>query len=92
MPQAPGTQSKPVRLVIADVDGTLVTHEKILTQRAIQAVLKMREAGIHTVESPAAIGQTVLGVLGKSGAKSKPAKASKRTSAAKAKKQARKRK
>src|ERR1700732_2205898 len=52
----------------------------------------MREAGIHTVESPAAIGQTVLGVLGKSGAKSKPAMPSKGTSAAKAKKQAKKRK
>jgi len=47
MPQTPGTQSKPVRLVIADVDGTLVTHDKILTQRAIQAVFKMREAGIQ---------------------------------------------
>src|SRR3984893_8152428 len=47
MPPVPGTQSKPVRLVIADVDGTLVTHEKILTQHAIQAVFKMREAGIQ---------------------------------------------
>lgn len=47
MPQTPGTQSKTVRLVIADVDGTLVTHDKILTQRAIQAVFKTREAGIQ---------------------------------------------
>jgi Cof subfamily protein (haloacid dehalogenase superfamily) len=47
MPQTPGMQSKTVRLVIADVDGTLVTHEKILTQRAIQSVFKMREAGIQ---------------------------------------------
>jgi Cof subfamily protein (haloacid dehalogenase superfamily) len=47
MPQTPGTQSKTVRLVIADVDGTLVTHDKILTQRAIQAVFKLREAGIQ---------------------------------------------
>jgi Cof subfamily protein (haloacid dehalogenase superfamily) len=47
MPQTPGTQSKPVRLVIADVDGTLVTHDKILTQRAIQAVFKIREAGVQ---------------------------------------------
>ena len=37
---------KPVRLVIADVDGTLVTQEKILTQRAIQAVMALRAAGI----------------------------------------------
>lgn len=47
MPQNPGTDKKPIRLVIADVDGTLVTHDKILTQRAIQSVFKMREAGIQ---------------------------------------------
>jgi len=35
---------KPVRLVIADVDGTLVTQEKILTQRAVQAVMALRGA------------------------------------------------
>jgi succinyl-CoA synthetase alpha subunit len=52
----------------------------------------MRDAGIHTVESPAAIGQTLLGVLGKSAAKSKPAKPSKKPSRAKTKKQAKKRK
>jgi Cof subfamily protein (haloacid dehalogenase superfamily) len=40
-------QSKPVRLVIADVDGTLVTHEKILTPRAIDAVFQLRKAGIQ---------------------------------------------
>jgi Cof subfamily protein (haloacid dehalogenase superfamily) len=37
---------KPVRLVIADVDGTLVTQEKILTQRAIESVMALRGAGI----------------------------------------------
>ena len=37
---------KPIRLVIADVDGTLVTQEKMLTQRAIQAVMALRAAGI----------------------------------------------
>jgi hypothetical protein len=37
---------KPIRLVIADVDGTLVTQEKILTQRAIQSVMALRAAGI----------------------------------------------
>lgn len=36
----------PIRLVIADVDGTLVTHEKVLTQRAIDAVAKLRAANI----------------------------------------------
>jgi Cof subfamily protein (haloacid dehalogenase superfamily) len=38
---------KPVRLVIADVDGTLVTHEKILTPRAVEAVAQLRRAGIQ---------------------------------------------
>lgn len=35
-----------IRLVLADVDGTLVTHEKVLTQRAIDAVAKLRAANI----------------------------------------------
>jgi Cof subfamily protein (haloacid dehalogenase superfamily) len=35
-----------VRLVIADVDGTLVTKDKVLTARAIAAVKRLRDAGI----------------------------------------------
>ena len=35
-----------IRMVIADVDGTLVTQEKVLTKRAAEAVLRLREAGI----------------------------------------------
>ena len=35
-----------VRLVIADVDGTLVTQDKVLTARAIDAVKRLRETGI----------------------------------------------
>src|SRR5215469_15674900 len=35
-----------IRLLLADVDGTLVTQDKILTDRAIAAVAKLREAGI----------------------------------------------
>ena len=35
-----------VRLVIADVDGTLVTQDKVLTSRAAKAVRNLREAGI----------------------------------------------
>lgn len=35
-----------IRLVIADVDGTLVTQEKMLTPRAIEAVKRLKEAGI----------------------------------------------
>jgi Cof subfamily protein (haloacid dehalogenase superfamily) len=36
-----------IRLLVADVDGTLVTHDKVLTQRARTAVAKMRSAGIQ---------------------------------------------
>lgn len=36
-----------IRLVIADVDGTLVTQEKILTPKSIEAVKRMRAAGIR---------------------------------------------
>jgi Cof subfamily protein (haloacid dehalogenase superfamily) len=46
-PPNPRPQSKPVRLVIADVDGTLVTHDKVLTPRAIEAVFQLRKAGIQ---------------------------------------------
>jgi Cof subfamily protein (haloacid dehalogenase superfamily) len=35
-----------IRLVIADVDGTLVTQDKVLTPRSIEAVKQLREAGI----------------------------------------------
>lgn len=35
-----------IRLVIADVDGTLVTQEKVLTRDAIAAAQELREAGI----------------------------------------------
>src|SRR5260370_2349612 len=39
--------AKPIRMVIADVDGTLVTQEKALTKRAAEAVLRLHEAGIQ---------------------------------------------
>ena len=42
-----GRVAQPIRMVIADVDGTLVTHEKVLTKRAAQAVLSLHEAGIQ---------------------------------------------
>jgi Cof subfamily protein (haloacid dehalogenase superfamily) len=35
-----------IRLVIADVDGTLVTRDKLLTPRSIEAVKRLREGGI----------------------------------------------
>ena len=45
----PDSSPSPVRprLLLADVDGTLVTKEKLLTERAKAAVKKMREAGIE---------------------------------------------
>jgi Cof subfamily protein (haloacid dehalogenase superfamily) len=36
----------PIALLIADVDGTLVTRDKVLTKRAAQAVRNIHEAGI----------------------------------------------
>lgn len=35
-----------IRLVLADVDGTLVTPEKALTPRAVEAVKRLKQAGI----------------------------------------------
>lgn len=40
------TAAKDVRLLLADVDGTLVTHDKVLTKAAQEAVLDLRRAGI----------------------------------------------
>jgi Cof subfamily protein (haloacid dehalogenase superfamily) len=37
----------PISLVIADVDGTLVSKEKILTQRAIDSIHKMEALGVR---------------------------------------------
>jgi Cof subfamily protein (haloacid dehalogenase superfamily) len=42
---APGDRPR-IRLLIADVDGTLVTQDKVLTPRAIQAVHNLHDAGI----------------------------------------------
>ena len=36
-----------VRLLLADVDGTLVTNDKVLTDRAAAAVHKLHDAGIQ---------------------------------------------
>ncbi|MBV1833881.1 Cof-type HAD-IIB family hydrolase [Novacetimonas pomaceti] len=43
---ATATPAEKIRLVLADVDGTLVTKDKILTPRAIRAVERLRERGI----------------------------------------------
>jgi Cof subfamily protein (haloacid dehalogenase superfamily) len=42
-----GKAAHRIKMVIADVDGTLVTQEKILTKRAAEAVQRLREAGIQ---------------------------------------------
>lgn len=38
--------SPTVKLLLADVDGTLVTQDKVLTSRAIEAVHKLHDAGV----------------------------------------------
>ena len=50
--------TRPVRLVVSDVDGTLVTSEKALTPASVAAAARLREAGValalhllHGVES-----------------------------------------
>ena len=35
-----------IRLFLADVDGTLVTPDKVLTERAVKAVRRLGQAGI----------------------------------------------
>ncbi|NEQ26907.1 MAG: HAD hydrolase family protein, partial [Microcoleus sp. SIO2G3] len=40
------SQQPKVSLLLADVDGTLVTREKVLTDRTRDAVRKLNEAGI----------------------------------------------
>ncbi len=49
MPNEPSNSTAlqpPIRLLLADVDGTLVTQQKVLTDRAREAVAKLDAAGI----------------------------------------------
>ena len=41
-----GPARLPIRLFLADVDGTLVTQDKVLTDDAVAAVRSLREAGV----------------------------------------------
>jgi Cof subfamily protein (haloacid dehalogenase superfamily) len=41
-----GNSAGPIRLLLADVDGTLVTQDKVLTEQAVGAVDRLRDAGI----------------------------------------------
>jgi Cof subfamily protein (haloacid dehalogenase superfamily) len=43
---APDSSGRPVRMLLADVDGTLVTSKKELTEDAIDAVRRLGQAGI----------------------------------------------
>ena len=38
--------SPPIRLLLSDVDGTLVTMDKVLTHRSVEAVHRLGEAGV----------------------------------------------
>jgi hydroxymethylpyrimidine pyrophosphatase-like HAD family hydrolase len=46
MSDCSGPVSRPIAALLADVDGTLVTREKVLTRRAIEAVQRLRDEGI----------------------------------------------
>jgi Cof subfamily protein (haloacid dehalogenase superfamily) len=43
----PSAVSTAIRLVIADVDGSLVTNDKVLTARAINSVAQLRAVGVR---------------------------------------------
>jgi Cof subfamily protein (haloacid dehalogenase superfamily) len=47
MGPTPEHTRSPIRLVLADVDGTLVTSEKVLTERSVEAVRRLDDAGIY---------------------------------------------
>jgi Cof subfamily protein (haloacid dehalogenase superfamily) len=40
------SMSATIRLVLSDIDGTLVPHDKVLTERSLQAVQRLHDAGI----------------------------------------------
>jgi Cof subfamily protein (haloacid dehalogenase superfamily) len=47
MTNGPKPNSRSITALLADVDGTLVTKAKVLTERAIEAVRRLRESGIE---------------------------------------------
>src|SRR5215471_16932427 len=46
MAQTSINKRPPIRLVIADIDGTLVNKQKLLTPRSVRAVERLNDAGI----------------------------------------------
>ncbi len=43
---SPPIRPLPIRLLLSDVDGTLVTSEKVLTERSVAAVHRLHDAGV----------------------------------------------
>ena len=41
---------QPISAVVTDVDGTLVTKDKVLTPRALQSVKSLRDRGLTVIE------------------------------------------
>jgi len=46
MTEDPGSATRTIAAVLADVDGTLVTRDKVLTPRAVQAVRQLQQRGV----------------------------------------------
>src|SRR5687767_2868293 len=46
LPAVSDSTDQSIVALLADVDGTLITKEKLLTQRAIEAVKQLREHGV----------------------------------------------
>ena len=46
MTETPVPQPQPIAAVLADVDGTLVTQAKVVTERAIEAVEMLHQRGV----------------------------------------------
>ena len=50
-----------IALLLADVDGTLVTHEKVLTDRAKKAVADLKATGVSMASGPITISMPLGG-------------------------------
>jgi Cof subfamily protein (haloacid dehalogenase superfamily) len=46
MAKDPSAADEPIAALLADVDGTLITREKVLTARTVEAVKRLRERGV----------------------------------------------
>jgi len=67
MTDASGPATQPIAGVLADVDGTLVTKNKALTPRAIEAIEELHERGvIFAITSGRCAGRWPLSTAGSS--------------------------